>query len=461
MSKKNHFLFTLLVLLIGSLLSANAQQTISGKFIKLGIRDIMYTDIYLKRVAPEGSQIVAQSTIDPEGNYTLTVDNVLTGLFFVNVYTEYYPVYLNGKDNIQLNAENAVVSYEGKLGKENAFFKKWQEELMKDINQWVFSRMGFEKKFSEFFLLVNEVTPRAQKIIKGKKTGNKQLDSELDFVLPHLYAYDVLFFFGMGGHEDEDEITREMYSPYIIDRVEGDYFNNVRIMELPFGKDEISLSAFITGAYLRGITNGTFENIAYDLCKDPELRAELILSNSKYSCTSIADYPAYEAKYLPQMVTASQKNRFSEIKKRLSGLQPGDSAYPFSYADKDGEFHSLADFKGKYVFVDVWATWCGPCKREIPFLKKLEQEMKEKNIAFVGISIDNSNDYDKWETMVKNSDVDGIQLFSNNDHKFTEAYDIKAIPRFMLFDPEGKVVNINMPYPSTGELKDLLNSIVK
>ena len=81
--------------------------------------------------------------------------------------------------------------------------------------------------------------------------------------------------------------------------------------------------------------------------------------------------------------------------------------------------------------------------------------------AFVGISIDNSNDYEKWETMVKNGDVDGIQLFSNNDHKFTEAYDIKAIPRFMLFNPEGKVVNINMPYPSTGELKDLLNSIVK
>ncbi len=460
MSKKNHFLFTLFVLLIGSLLSANAQQTISGKFIKLGIRDMVYTDIYLKRVAPEGSQIVTRTTIDPEGNYKMTIDNNMKGLFFVNVYTEYYPVFLNGKDNIHLNADKAKVSYEGKLGKENAFFKKWQEELMKDIIIYSFSRDGLKKTHRDLFSLVNEVTPRAEKMMKGKKTGNKPLDNELDFVLPHLYAYDVLSFFG-NGHDGEDEITREMYSPYIIDRIEGDYFNNVRIMELPFGKDEIGLSAFITGAYLRGITNGTFENIAYDLCKDPELRAELILSNSKYSCTSIADYPAYEAKYLPQMVTASQKNRFSEIKKRLSGLQPGDAAYPFSYADKDGEFHSLANFKGKYVFVDVWATWCGPCKREIPFLKKLEQEMKEKNIAFVGISIDNSNDYDKWETMVKNGDVDGIQLFSNNDHKFTEAYDIKAIPRFMLFDPEGKVVNINMPYPSTGELKDLLNSIVK
>lgn len=457
---KKQFQFTLILLLTCSLLSANAQQTISGKFIKLGVRNMMYTDICLKRIAPEGGQIVAQATIDPEGNYQMTVDNSMKGLFFVNVYTEYYPVFLNGKDNIHLNVDKAIVSYEGKLGKENAFFKKWQEELMKDINIYSFSREGLKKTHRELFSLVNEVTPRAEKMMKGKKTGNKLLDSELDFVLPHLYAYDVLFFFG-NGHEGEDELTRDMYSPYIIDRVEGDYFNNARIMELPFGKDEISLSAFITGAYLRGITNGTFENIAYDLCKDPELRAELILSNSKYSCKSIADYPAYEAKYLPQMVTASQKNRFAEIKKRLSGLQPGDAAYPFNYADKDGEFHALADFKGKYVLVDVWATWCGPCKREIPFLKKLEQEMKDKNIAFVGISIDNANDYDKWETMVNNGDVDGIQLFSNNDHKFTEAYDIKAIPRFMLFDPEGKVVNINLPYPSTGELNNLLNSIVK
>lgn len=458
---RKQFILSIVLCLAVSVLTANAQQTISGKFIKRGARNMPYTDICLKRVAPEASQIVAQSTIDPEGNYTLTVDNALTGLFFVNVYTEYYPVYLNGKDNIQFNSENAVVSYGGKLSKENTFFKKWQEGLMKDINQWVFSRMGFEKKFSEFFPLVNEVTPRAQKIMKGKKTGNKQLDSELDFVLPHLYAYDVLFFFGMGGHEDEDVLTRDKYPSYILDRIEGNHFNTARIIELPFGKDEISLCSFITGAFLRGITNGTFENIAYDLCKDPELRAELILSNSKYECTSIVDYPAYEAKYLPQMVTSSQKNRFAEIKKRLSGLQPGDAAYPFNYADKDGEFHSLGDLNGKYVLVDVWATWCGPCKREIPFLKKLEKEMEGKNIVFVGISIDNSNDYDKWETMVKNGDVDGIQLFSNNDHKFTEAYDIKAIPRFMLFDPEGKVVNINLPYPSTGELTDLLNTIVK
>lgn len=58
---------------------------------------------------------------------------------------------------------------------------------------------------------------------------------------------------------------------------------------------------------------------------------------------------------------------------------------------------SLKDLKGKYVYIDVWATWCGPCKAEIPHLKSLEEKYQGKNIVFVSISVDSKEDHDAWQ----------------------------------------------------------------
>ena len=66
--------------------------------------------------------------------------------------------------------------------------------------------------------------------------------------------------------------------------------------------------------------------------------------------------------------------------------QPGEAATDFSYPDKDGNDVSLSDFVGSVVYVDVWATWCGPCRAEMPFLHDLESEYSDKNVTFIGVS---------------------------------------------------------------------------
>ena len=144
------------------------------------------------------------------------------------------------------------------------------------------------------------------------------------------------------------------------------------------------------------------------------------------------------------------------------------------YENHKGGTTSLSDLKGKYIYVDIWATWCGPCKREIPYLKKLEESYKDKNITFVSISIDNGRGYRAdtkeeafklskagWKKMVEEKELTGVQLFSDKawQSDFIKAYKIKGIPRFILIDPDGKVVNADAPRPSSQSLVKLFNSL--
>jgi thiol-disulfide isomerase/thioredoxin len=141
----------------------------------------------------------------------------------------------------------------------------------------------------------------------------------------------------------------------------------------------------------------------------------------------------------------------------------GTPSPTFKYENHKGGVTSLEDLKGKFVYVDVWATWCGPCRQEIPFLQKTEAAYHGKNIEFVSISVDEQKNHDKWSKFVTEKNLGGIQLLADKDWKsdFVQGYKINGIPRFILISPEGKIVNADAPRPSSPELVTLLDSLVK
>ena len=84
-------------------------------------------------------------------------------------------------------------------------------------------------------------------------------------------------------------------------------------------------------------------------------------------------------------------------------MEAGNVAPTFAYNDIEGTMHNTADYKGKYIYVDVWATWCGPCKKELPHLEALQEAYKDNDkILFTSVSID--KDKSAWERMVKDKD---------------------------------------------------------
>ncbi|WP_417871361.1 TlpA family protein disulfide reductase [Winogradskyella sp.] len=147
---------------------------------------------------------------------------------------------------------------------------------------------------------------------------------------------------------------------------------------------------------------------------------------------------------------------------KVSKLAKGMPSPAFvEYENHKGGTTSLKDLKGKYVYVDVWATWCGPCIREIPSLKEVEKQFHGKNIAFVSTSIDKASAHNTWVEMVKNKELGGIQLMADNDwnSQFVKDYAIEGIPRFILIDPDGNIVSADAPRPSNPKLVELFKEL--
>lgn len=157
----------------------------------------------------------------------------------------------------------------------------------------------------------------------------------------------------------------------------------------------------------------------------------------------------------------SYKGYFVEKIALKKEFPAGTPSPTFEYENYKGGTTSLKDLEGKYVYLDIWATWCGPCKAEIPSLKKLEKEYHDKNIEFVSISIDQQKDYDSWKRMIVEEELGGIQLFADNNwnSEFVKNYKINGIPRFILIDPSGNVVTPDAPRPSDPELIELFNEL--
>ena len=143
-------------------------------------------------------------------------------------------------------------------------------------------------------------------------------------------------------------------------------------------------------------------------------------------------------------------------------LTSGSPSPKFSnYENFNGGTTSLDDFKGKVTYIDIWATWCLPCRGEIPALKELENKFHGKDVAFVSISIDQNKD--EWKEFVKSEDLKGVQLFAENafESQFIQDYGIRQIPTFIIIDKEGKIVNADAPRPSSDEITGLLEGLLK
>lgn len=153
-------------------------------------------------------------------------------------------------------------------------------------------------------------------------------------------------------------------------------------------------------------------------------------------------------------------NAYEQQNLRAAKMAKGAPSPKFvDYENYQGGTTSLDDFKGKYVYIDVWATWCAPCLQQIPYLQKLEEKYHEKNIEFVSISTDFPAQREVWKKMIAAKNMGGIQLFAGEDQSFYKAYEISGIPRFILIDPEGNIVDANAPRPSDQNLVSLLDEL--
>lgn len=128
-----------------------------------------------------------------------------------------------------------------------------------------------------------------------------------------------------------------------------------------------------------------------------------------------------------------------------------------SFTDADGNRHTMDEFRGKYVYIDFWASWCVPCCREVPYLQKLEAGLDNDNVVFLSISIDKTEA--PWRKKMAELSMHGNQWIDTGN-TFANALNVRGIPFFVIYDKEGRLYLYNAPRPSTGEkLKSLLEGL--
>jgi peroxiredoxin len=173
---------------------------------------------------------------------------------------------------------------------------------------------------------------------------------------------------------------------------------------------------------------------------------------SLYALTSMMGVPEYAvvaplyAALSPALKNSSQGRRYGEKVQGLKAIAVGAQAPAFAQKTPDGKLVSLADYRGKYVLVDFWASWCGPCRQETPALIQVYNQFKGPKFDVLSVSLDNDKTREKWVKAIQDDKMAWAQVSDLQGWKNEAAqrYSISAIPQNFLIDPAGKIVAANL-----------------
>lgn len=159
--------------------------------------------------------------------------------------------------------------------------------------------------------------------------------------------------------------------------------------------------------------------------------------------------------FLATATSRDYKNYLSKKVNFSKTLAKGSPAKPFKLKDIDGKEVSLKDFIGKTVYLDFWASWCGPCIYDMKFMETIKAKFQDE-IVFIQISLDNDAE---WREAIKMYDVKGINLRVDENSIITKNYGVTGIPAYYLIDKKGNFAVSQVSDPSNDEGQELIRQI--
>lgn len=387
-----------------------------------------------------------------DGSFSITFKPSYSGFYTIKGDRWEHKLYLKPGDHAYVALNDTLLTLTGQNTAENVALYEWEKIIYRLNRMSIYFPPGNNYTYKDMFPELETVQSKSKEFLKSLNTGNKEFDKLMAQTIPFDIDYAALMsiYTPRVKHPKPEE-----YPAVITDIFRSSRYSNDDALTLPYGTRLIGLVVMYRAISSNIGPNQFDAQIA--LIGGIKSKVEQIIEKANRSAFSYNDYDSLEVKYGNLFLDPDQVSRLNVIKNRLLPFKTGLPAYDFSYPDADGKLYSLSNFKGKVVLVDLWATWCGPCVMEFPHLKKLEEQYRGKDLVVIGVSLDLKNDYKKWKEFLRKEQPTGIQLFAGGWTKIAKDYQIRKIPRYMLFDKQGNIVTTNAPRPSSRELQKYID----
>lgn len=403
---------------------------------------------------------VLELVVIKEDNFKVDV-NFEEGYYFLKKEDYFVPLYLKPSDEFTIsfdvnNFYNTLV-FSGKNANLNSYLLSKKTEF---INEWgnlntFYKRSFYEGTEDDYLKKLDELYKGYYGILFSGTLDEGFVNEEMKN-LQYAYYLDILKFEDAKKHyEYTDSLT---VSKSFLEPLNHLHFDNALFYEkypsykklsvLKWKKsieslgDYLKMEDALNSIRTKPLKQGVLQGLYHEMSKDkPEITRTYFKLIKTYA----------ERKEL----VSKAKEKYDEIK----GEEAAKNLERFNYRNIHGEVVKLSEFKGNYIFISAWASWCKKCVKEFKKVERLQETFSEESVVFVGVSLDKQEDFEKWRTTVKEKNLNSIgeQLFFKGDKsKFIQSYDISGIPGYFILSLKGKKLAYNAGSISVKKVEKLL-----
>lgn len=423
----------------------------------------------VKNAIISNADFKAEIAINEDGTFADTLRIPENGFYTMSIGREFTPIYLGLNDNLNIsinaNSFDETIKYTGEGAVENNYLAtKTLDNVKSTANPVEF----YSLEEDDFKAKLSEIKTENETLLNGLTNVDEAfVSSEKQNLVYDNYAMLNNYVERHGYYTKQEGF--EVSEGFIPTELKNMTFDDSKAYKSSSSYKDIAFGKVLTGLFedlgddISSVTTDDLKSVS-DI-KIPALKNDVIDYLSSFLVSpGNENMEAIYNFFVENTTNEDTKKKLTATFEKNKNLIKGKPSPQFAnYENHKGGDLSLTDLKGKYVYVDVWATWCGPCIREIPSLKEVEKQFHGQNVEFVSTSIDQAKDHDKWVSMVKDKDLGGVQLMADKDwnSKFVRDYAIQGIPRFILIDPNGNIVSADAPRPSDPKLVELLEKELK